>query len=198
MVEHAFALSEASNMPAVLTLRIRACHVRGTFECRDNVAPPVSTRHLLDDPAAFDYGKLAHPPVTFGQEKRKSAERIPRRGATSRGTDSTSASEVAAATSESSCRAASTTRSCGPRRSSASRMRSANARWQHWSSTSSIRWCPGRSRTSCRGKRAVLVVEEGQPEFIEQDIAATLRRAGVARRCAARTCCRTQASTPSR
>ena len=29
----------------------------------------------------------------------------------------------------------------------------------------------------CAGKRAVLVVEEGQPEFIEQDIATTLRRA---------------------
>src|SRR5437868_9439809 len=28
MVEHAFALSEASNMPAVMELRIRACHVR--------------------------------------------------------------------------------------------------------------------------------------------------------------------------
>src|SRR5436853_2042538 len=27
MVEHAFALSEASNMPAVMELRIRACHV---------------------------------------------------------------------------------------------------------------------------------------------------------------------------
>jgi indolepyruvate ferredoxin oxidoreductase alpha subunit len=31
----------------------------------------------------------------------------------------------------------------------------------------------------CAGKAAVLVVEEGQPEFIEQDIATTLRRADV-------------------
>src|SRR5690606_28388637 len=29
----------------------------------------------------------------------------------------------------------------------------------------------------CRGKRAVLVLEEGQPEFIEQEIATILRRA---------------------
>jgi indolepyruvate ferredoxin oxidoreductase alpha subunit len=77
IVEHAFALSEASNTPAVLQLRIRACHVRGSFECRDNVSPAVSTRHLLAQPAAFDYGKLAHPPVTYRQEKLKGDERIP-------------------------------------------------------------------------------------------------------------------------
>ena len=29
LVEHGFALSEASHMPAILELRIRACHVRG-------------------------------------------------------------------------------------------------------------------------------------------------------------------------
>ena len=46
MVEQAFALSEASNMPAILELRIRACHVRGSFECKDNVAPAISTRTL--------------------------------------------------------------------------------------------------------------------------------------------------------
>src|SRR5499427_8584392 len=33
IVEEAFALSEASNMPAILELRIRACHVRGSFAC---------------------------------------------------------------------------------------------------------------------------------------------------------------------
>ena len=39
MVEHGFRLSEASSMPAVLELRIRACHVRGSFACKDNIAP---------------------------------------------------------------------------------------------------------------------------------------------------------------
>src|SRR3954462_6225666 len=43
MVEAGFALSEASNMPALMELRIRACHVRGSFECEDNVAPARST-----------------------------------------------------------------------------------------------------------------------------------------------------------
>jgi indolepyruvate ferredoxin oxidoreductase alpha subunit len=40
LVEHGFALSEASNMPALMELRIRACHVRGSFTARDNRPPP--------------------------------------------------------------------------------------------------------------------------------------------------------------
>ena len=51
MVEHGFAMSEASNMPAMMELRIRACHVRGSFTARDNRAPAISTRALMDDPA---------------------------------------------------------------------------------------------------------------------------------------------------
>src|SRR5512134_1510686 len=41
MVEHAFACSEASNMPAMMDLRIRACHVTGSFVARSNRAPAV-------------------------------------------------------------------------------------------------------------------------------------------------------------
>jgi indolepyruvate ferredoxin oxidoreductase alpha subunit len=77
MVEEGFRLSEASNMPAMLELRIRACHVRGSFECKDNVAPRVSTRLPMAEPASFNYARLAHPPVTFGHEKLKVAQRIP-------------------------------------------------------------------------------------------------------------------------
>ncbi|MGI9024181.1 MAG: indolepyruvate ferredoxin oxidoreductase, partial [Burkholderiaceae bacterium] len=44
MVEEAFKLSEASNMPTMMQLRIRACHVRGSFVCKDNVAPAISQR----------------------------------------------------------------------------------------------------------------------------------------------------------
>src|SRR5258706_15032660 len=39
MVEAGFALSEAASTPGLLQLRIRACHVRGSFVCKDNVAP---------------------------------------------------------------------------------------------------------------------------------------------------------------
>ena len=37
MVEEGFRLSETSNMPTILELRIRACHVRGSFEAKDNI-----------------------------------------------------------------------------------------------------------------------------------------------------------------
>jgi hypothetical protein len=56
-------------MPVLLELRIRACHVRGSFPTKDNRAPAISTRALMSDPARFDYMRLAHPPVTFRQEK---------------------------------------------------------------------------------------------------------------------------------
>ena len=64
-------------MPAMLELRIRVCHVRGSFVCKDNVAPKISTRQLMAEPARFDYARLAHPPVTFGHEKLKTSARIP-------------------------------------------------------------------------------------------------------------------------
>ena len=38
---------------------------------------------------------------------------------------------------------------------------------------------PKQIRQFCASRRAVLIVEEGQPEFIEQDIATTLRRADI-------------------
>jgi indolepyruvate ferredoxin oxidoreductase, alpha subunit len=77
MVEHGFKLSEHSNMPVMMELRIRACHVKGTFKCKSNVAPDISTLHLQSEPAPFNYSKLAHPPVTFPQEKLKYEKRIP-------------------------------------------------------------------------------------------------------------------------
>ena len=77
LVEHGFALSEASNTPVIMELRIRACHVRGAFDCSDNVSPAVSTRALLAGPPEFNYDRLSHPPATFKQEKLKSDVRMP-------------------------------------------------------------------------------------------------------------------------
>ena len=77
MVEKGFELSEASNTPVILELRIRACHVYGSFEAKDNVASKVSSNARLADPAVFNYAKLSHPPVTFHQEIDKVARRRP-------------------------------------------------------------------------------------------------------------------------
>ena len=75
--ESAFELSEASNTPVMLELRIRACHVQGSFVARDNVAPKVSMKEVLAEPAPHRYDHLAHPPATFAHEKRKYDERMP-------------------------------------------------------------------------------------------------------------------------
>src|SRR5512138_2225850 len=78
MVEKGFELSEASNTPVMMELRIRACHVQGHFKTRKNLAPSVSTRHKLDGPPKeFIYDRLAHPPATFRQEKLKAEVRLP-------------------------------------------------------------------------------------------------------------------------
>src|ERR1700752_4355440 len=66
MVERGFELSEASNTPVMMELRIRACHVRGSFRSKKNLAPAVSTLQKLDaPPKEFIYDLLAHPPATF-------------------------------------------------------------------------------------------------------------------------------------
>ncbi len=77
MVEKGFELSEASSTPVMLELRIRACHVHGSFATRNNVRATWSARDRLAEPAPFDYGRLAHPPVTFLQEADKVERRLP-------------------------------------------------------------------------------------------------------------------------
>ncbi len=77
MVEKSFELSEASNAPVIMELRIRACHVRGSFTASDNIAPKISARELQKMPAEFLYDRLAHPPVTYKHEKLKFEVRMP-------------------------------------------------------------------------------------------------------------------------
>jgi indolepyruvate ferredoxin oxidoreductase, alpha subunit len=75
-VETGFELSEASNTPVILELRIRACHMFGSFLTKDNVAARHSTNHKME-PARFSYDRLSHPPATFRQEADKVGRRLP-------------------------------------------------------------------------------------------------------------------------
>ena len=75
-VEKGFELSEASNTPVILELRIRACHMFGSFVARDNVAARFSAKDRLA-PAGFNYDRLSHPPATFRQEVDKVGRRLP-------------------------------------------------------------------------------------------------------------------------
>jgi len=76
MVEEGFAMSEASNLPAVISLRIRAAHLRGRMVCRDNVRPRIGMLDRLMRPS-FDYGRISHPPSTYAQEAQKFERRLP-------------------------------------------------------------------------------------------------------------------------
>ncbi len=76
MVEKGFELSEASSTPVMLELRIRACHVHGAFETKDNVRPRVSTKDTLEAPE-FDFGRIPLPPSTYAQERVKIETRWP-------------------------------------------------------------------------------------------------------------------------
>jgi indolepyruvate ferredoxin oxidoreductase, alpha subunit len=176
MVEEGFALSEASNMPCLLELRIRACHVRGSFTSKDNRAPPVSTRALLEDPAPFDYAKLAHPPVTFRQEKLKGEERIPaaRRFIVERELNELVAGSredvgivVQGGLYDALVRSLQQLQLADAFGDSVIPLLVLNV---------TCPLVPDQIAAFCAGKRAVLVVEEGQPEYIEQEIATILRR----------------------
>jgi indolepyruvate ferredoxin oxidoreductase alpha subunit len=76
MVEEGFALSEASNLPSVISLRIRAAHLRGTMVCKDNVRPRIGMLDRLSR-HSFDYSRLSHPPSTYLQETQKFERRLP-------------------------------------------------------------------------------------------------------------------------
>ena len=76
MVEKGFELSEVSNTPVMLELRIRACHVFGRFKCKDNVPPRFSRRNAIREPA-YDLSRIILPPATYAQEKHKFTHRLP-------------------------------------------------------------------------------------------------------------------------
>ena len=179
LTEHGFALSEASSTPVMMELRIRACHVKGSFVAGENVAPDVSTRRRLEGPPKeFIYDRLAHPPATFRQEKLKSEVRLP---AARKYIAEQKLNEVFE----------------GPESSvglivqgglynglirSLGQLGLADAfgrsRIPIYCLNVVYPLVPEEVVDFCRGKKAVLVLEEGQPEFIEQEIASHLRRAG--------------------
>ena len=76
MVEEGFGMSEASNLPAVISLRIRAAHMQGSMVCKDNVRPAISMRDRLQR-HSFDYSRISHPPSTYIQEAQKFEKRLP-------------------------------------------------------------------------------------------------------------------------
>ena len=75
-VKDGFELSEASNTPVMLMVRIRSCHVTGSFATRDNQRPTLSVKEALSDPRS-DFARVVLPPMSFVHEQDKVKNRWP-------------------------------------------------------------------------------------------------------------------------
>jgi len=75
-VHHGFALSEASNTPVMLQLRIRSCHLHGSFITQQNQRPQFSLKQALEHPVR-DVNRIVLPPASFLHEKEKIEQRWP-------------------------------------------------------------------------------------------------------------------------
>ncbi|MBB1251284.1 indolepyruvate ferredoxin oxidoreductase subunit alpha [Rhizobium sp. G21] len=76
MVEQGFELSEASNTPVMLQVGIRSCHVHGQFVAKDNKSPEFTLRQALEQPIR-DVSRIVLPPASFLHEKEKLERRWP-------------------------------------------------------------------------------------------------------------------------
>ncbi|MBN9051448.1 MAG: indolepyruvate ferredoxin oxidoreductase subunit alpha [Rhizobiales bacterium] len=75
-VEDGFELSEASNTPVMLEVRIRACHVHGRFIAKDNKRPTYTLKQALENPQR-DTSRIVLPPAAYVHEKEKIEQRWP-------------------------------------------------------------------------------------------------------------------------
>ncbi len=71
-----FELSEASNSPVMLQVRIRSCHLLGEFEAKDNVRPSMSVKDALETPKR-DADRIVLPPYSYLHEQEKVTKRLP-------------------------------------------------------------------------------------------------------------------------
>jgi indolepyruvate ferredoxin oxidoreductase, alpha subunit len=75
-VKDGFDLSEASNTPVMLMVRIRSCHVTGSFQTRDNQRPKLTVRDALSNPRS-DFNRVVLPPMSYAHEQDKVTNRWP-------------------------------------------------------------------------------------------------------------------------
>jgi indolepyruvate ferredoxin oxidoreductase alpha subunit len=176
-VERGFELSEASSTPVMLQLRIRACHVHGSFPTKANRAPLVSRRRVMENPD-FDYNRICLPPSTYAQEKHKIDVRWPAavKFIREHGLNETFRGE----------RTDIGILCQGGLYNAVVRALQLLGLADAFGGTRVPIYCmnvaypmvPEEVVEFCAGKKRVLIVEEGQPAYIEDAVLAALRRAG--------------------
>jgi indolepyruvate ferredoxin oxidoreductase, alpha subunit len=177
-VEKSFELSEASHTPVIMELRIRACHVQGEFVAKDNRRPDISMNDRRA-PALHDYATLSHPPVTFAQERQKYDERMPaaRRFIVGHGLNE----KIDGRHGDVGLIVQGGIYNALIRALQEIGLADAQGRSDLPILVLNVVYplCPDEIVGFAAGKKAVLVVEESQPEYIEHEISSLLRRADV-------------------
>jgi indolepyruvate ferredoxin oxidoreductase alpha subunit len=181
MVEQGFELSEASHSPVMLMMRIRACHMHGRFATKDNVRPAFTAQDALRNPQR-NYDRIILPPSTYAQEQQKINERWP-------------AAVKFIAEHELNEFRAENAADVGiivqgglynTLLRALERIGLADVYGESkvpiYVLNVTYPLLPDELKRFATGKRAVLVVEEGQPEFIEQAIGSMLAASGSATR----------------
>jgi indolepyruvate ferredoxin oxidoreductase alpha subunit len=179
-VEQGFELSEASNTPVMLMLRIRACHVYGRFMAKDNRRPSFSAADALAAPAR-DYSRIILPPSTYAQEREKVETRLPAalRFIAERGLNEMMDADGGAGGIGIILQGGLYNNALRALELLGCADEFGTSRIPLYILNVTYPLVPDEWARFCADKRAVLVVEEGQPEFIEQAANQILRRHNV-------------------
>jgi len=176
-VEEGFALSEASNTPVMLELRIRACHVHGRFTTKDNIRPSFTLKDAMEHPVR-DTSRIVLPPSSFLHEQEKIVTRWP---AAQKFIIDHALNEIFA----NDARDIGIILQGGMYNTTVRALELLGLSNAYGDSQIPLYvlnvtypLIDEEVARFCAGKRAVLVIEEGQPDYIEQALNSMLRKAG--------------------
>ena len=178
LVEQAFDMSEQTNSVVMMEFRIRACHVYGSFETKDNIPARHSWKTPLANPK-FDPTRVSLPPYTYIQEAEKVSARMP---AALKFIMARKLNELFPGAHDDVgiiCQ--------GGLYNSVIRALQQVGLADAFGASKVPIYClnvvyplvPQEVTGFCAGKRAVLIVEEGFPEYIEKDVSFILRKADI-------------------
>ncbi len=180
-VKNGFDLSEASHTPVMLQLRIRACHVHGRFTASANQRPRFTLKEAMENPQR-DTSRIVLPPASYLHEKEKLQQRWP---AAVKFIQERGLNEFFEGAAEGAASGLGIIVQGGNYNTLARVLERLGVADVHGSSQVPLYVMnvaypvvDAEVLRFCEGKRAVLLVEEGQPNYIEQNIAAVLRAAG--------------------
>jgi len=180
LVEKGFELSEASNTPVMLEMRVRSCHMTGEFVAKDNVRPAMTVSDAASAPVR-DTNRIVLPPANFLHEVEKVEKRWPAGVAFVR---DNKLNEFFGPTDDADCGDIGIIVQ-GGLYNTLNRAQELMGLSDYYGNSKVPLYCLNVTYPLisdeviefCRGKRAVLVVEEGQPEFIEHELNTIINRA---------------------